>query len=122
MTGTTRRVNTARARSVMPMFLVVSVYALYTYSTRSVHTAQRYCCCKLSVACLVRRVLDLVYAVWRLASWRSECIDDRAIDINGSDDWHMGRGAVYCIADFCGSSVAWLWLACTRYGLCEFYV
>ena len=70
--------------------------------TRSVHTAQRYCCV-LSVASLIRRELDLVCAVWRLASWRSECIVARTC----SDDGHMGCGTVYCTADFYGSSVAY---------------
>ena len=58
---------------------------LYIRTRNVVHTSQRYCC-MLSVACLIRRVLDLVYAVWRLASWSSECIDA----LTSSDDWHMG--------------------------------
>ena len=84
-------VNTAR--SVMPV-LVVFVYALYTCSLQAAQRCSNYC--MLSVACLLRLVLNLVYAVWRLASWRSECIDART----SSDDWHMGCGTVYCIADF----------------------
>ena len=74
MTGTTWRVNTAR--SVMPMFLVILVYALYRSVRVLVFTPRNdtVVCCLLPV---LFGVLDLVYAVWRLVSWRSECIDAR---------------------------------------------
>ena len=90
------------ARSVLPMFLVVLVYyAQCTYVhvlfTKRYDTAV---CCLLPVPF---GVLDLVYGVWRLASWRSEWIDART----GSDDEHMGCGGIYCTADFCGSSSAY---------------
>ena len=81
--------------------------------TRIVHTAQRYCC-MVSGACLIRRVLDVVYAVWRLASWRSGCIDART----SGDDGHMGCVVVYCCtADF--ASIVLL-IVVSMYGVCEF--
>ena len=68
----------------------------------------------LSVACLIRRVLDLVYAAWRVASWRSECIDART----SSDDWHMGCGT-WGVARY---TVSCCLIVVGMYGLCEFYV
>ena len=69
----------------MPMFVVVLVYALPGIYERVEFTPRNgtVVCC---VACLIPRLLDLVYAVWRLASWRYERIDART----RSDDWHMG--------------------------------
>ena len=84
--------------------------------TRSVHNAQRYCC-MVSVACLIQRVFDLVYAVWRLASWRSECIDDRTIIVVMTGTWGVVRYTVQLIF-----AAVVLLIVVSMYGLCEFYV
>ena len=86
----------------MPTLLAVSVYfPQYTY-VRVLFTKRYDTAVVYAVCCLSYSACDLVYAVWRLASWRSECIDART----SSDDEHMGCGTIYCTADFCGSSAA----------------